>query len=137
VNLRRLKRLLARACRLEGQGGAEVAVLLGDDSRLEELNRRFRRVASPTDVLAFPWQGSGEWPAPGTRKRLLGEIAISTETAARQARERGHSLEREVSLLAIHGLLHLRGWRDDSAAGRRRMAARLEELTEKLWSRGG
>ena len=99
---------------------------------LAELNHRFRGLASPTDVLAFPAGGGERWPSVGAKKRPLGEIAISTDTAARQARAQGHSLDREVGLLAIHGLLHLRGWRDDSRH-RLRMQARLEELMAEVW----
>ena len=75
---------------------------------MRTLNRRFRRIDRPTDVLSFP---SG---APG----FLGDLVIDVPYAARQARRRGHSEEREIRILLAHGLLHLLGYdheRDDGA----------------------
>ncbi|MEK7854173.1 MAG: rRNA maturation RNase YbeY, partial [candidate division NC10 bacterium] len=83
---------------------AEVGCLLVTDHRIRALNRRYRGEDHPTDVLAFP-QGEGGGP-PG-HPGLLGDVVISVETAARQAARAGHSLEREVALLLIHGILHL------------------------------
>lgn len=78
---------------------ATVSVLLCGDARMRRLNREWRRIDRPTDVLSFP---SGE---PG----FLGDVAIDLPYAARQARKRGHALEREVQLLLAHGVLHLMG----------------------------
>jgi len=78
---------------------ATVSVLLCGDARMRRLNREWRRIDRPTDVLSFP---SGE---PG----FLGDVAIDVPYAARQARKRGHALDREVQLLLAHGVLHLMG----------------------------
>ncbi len=78
---------------------ATVSVLLCGDARMRRLNRDFRKIDRPTDVLSFP---SGE---PG----FLGDVAIDVPYAARQARKRGHALDREVQLLLAHGVLHLMG----------------------------
>lgn len=78
---------------------ASVSVLLCGDARMRRLNRVYRGVDQPTDVLSFP----AETPA------FLGDVAIDVPYAARQARRRGHSLEREVKLLLAHGVLHLLG----------------------------
>jgi probable rRNA maturation factor len=87
--------------------GAAVTLLLADDDYLHELNRHYRGEDKPTDVLSFP---AGE-PLPGSEELLdyLGDIAISIPAAQRQADAAGHSLEAEVQLLAVHGILHLLG----------------------------
>ncbi|MCL2356949.1 MAG: rRNA maturation RNase YbeY [Defluviitaleaceae bacterium] len=83
----------------------EVSVSLVSDDEMRELNKKYRDKDAPTDVLSFPL--SEEPP----RRIFLsfGDIVISTETAARQAEEYGHSFERELSFLTVHGVLHLLG----------------------------
>ena len=78
---------------------AGVSVLLCGDARMRRLNREFRKIDRPTDVLSFP---AGD-------PSFLGDVAIDVPYAARQARRRGHSLDREVKLLLAHGVLHLLG----------------------------
>ncbi len=78
---------------------AAVSVLLCGDARMRRLNREFRKIDRPTDVLSFP---AGD-PV------FLGDVAIDVPYAARQAGRRGHSLDREVQLLLAHGVLHLLG----------------------------
>jgi probable rRNA maturation factor len=70
------------------------------------MNKRWRKLDRATDVLAFA-QREGEFAEPGDP--VLGDIVISVERAAAQARERGHTLEREMDVLLVHGLLHLLG----------------------------
>ena len=101
----------------------EFVICLVSDRKMREFNRRYRDRDSPTDVLSFPTDDPGE--APG--ERYLGDIAISVETAARQAREREHSLERELEILALHGYLHLLGYDHERDAGQMmRLQRRLE-----------
>jgi probable rRNA maturation factor len=92
--------------------------VLVDDAAMLALNRAYRGIAGPTDVLAFPMtEGRFRNVSPD----LLGDVVISTETARRQARRRGGALRTELALLLIHGLLHLVGYDHGSAAERRRM----------------
>ena len=94
--------------RHEGIGeDVEVSVLLCDDAFIRTLNAAHRGVDGPTDVLSFAQEDP----------RLLGDIVISLETAARQARAAGWSAASEVALLATHGLLHLLGHDDETPAG--------------------
>lgn len=103
---------------------AEVGVVFADDAYIRELNRDYRGIDAATDVLSFALD-EGEEPAVqgGPEETLLGDIVISLETAARQAEEFGHSLEREVAYLTVHGMLHLVGYdheqEEDKAAMRR------------------
>jgi len=124
VRLRRLARAVMAA---EGvQPEAELNVTIGDDAWMQELNQRYKGKAQPTDVLSFP-QGT----APAGESPLLGDIAISLETAERQAQELGHSLMEEIEILLAHGILHLTGWDDDTASRRRRMMARALDLVAR------
>ena len=86
----------------------EVSILLTDDSRMTELNREYRGMNTPTDVLAFA-MCEGEDNKIIT-PNILGDVVISWETAERQAITEKHSLEDEVAFLTVHGVLHLLGY---------------------------
>ena len=87
--------------------GGELSVVLCDDPFIHALNRQWRSVDAPTDVLSFAMH---EGEDAGLHPDLLGDVVISLDTAERQAAEQGHSLEREVRVLLVHGLLHLLGY---------------------------
>ena len=99
----------------------EVSVSIVDDTEICELNRKYRGVDSPTDVLSFPMDGY-----------VLGDIVISLEKAALQAQEYGHSIERELGFLVAHGILHLLGYDHKDEDGERRMLAAQEEILERV-----
>src|SRR5262245_60020151 len=99
----------ARTIRNEVASGSQFRCLVTDDRELQRLNRLFLKKDYPTDVLSFP-----EASANGT----LGEIAISGQRAGDQASEFGHSLQTEVELLMLHGLLHLLGFDHETDRGR-------------------
>ena len=81
----------------------DVTVVLGDDEQLQRLNRQFLGVDAPTDVLAFP----GCETDPDSQVEYLGDVIISCESALAQSTAGGHSLEDELQLLIVHGVLHL------------------------------
>lgn len=89
----------------------EVSLVLANDEYIHALNREYRDKDCPTDVLSFALN-EGEEPIviDGPEEVLLGDIIISLETATRQAEEYGHSLERELAYLTVHGILHLLGY---------------------------
>jgi len=121
-----LTRFLHRARNLTALTGT-VSVLLTDDAELKRLNRTFRGKNKPTDVLSFPAD-----PIPGlpAAHRHAGDLAISLETAARQAAHFGHPLATELRILLLHGLLHLAGFDHETDSGQ--MAAREAELRTAL-----
>ena len=116
-----LARFLARACGLVGIDG-QVAVLLTSDAEIRRLNKAFRGKNKATDVLSFP--------AAAEAVGVAGDLAVSLDTAARQAEEHGHSLRDEVRILLLHGLLHLAGEDHETDAGE--MAGRERELRKAL-----
>lgn len=107
---------------------AEVSVVLCDDRAIRRLNSKWRGVDAPTDVLAFPQLTDDDWQDPAVRQVMLGDIVLSLESAARQAKEYGHSTEREILYLFTHGLLHLLGHDHLEEDDRCRMRRREEEI---------
>lgn len=133
VDLERVRRLAASVLRAEGRPEAALSVALVDDARISELHEQFLGDPDPTDVISFPLEDDLDLPGP----RLLGEVVVSTDTAAREAAERGLPFEREVLLYVAHGTLHLLGWDDHEDAERERMHARQEELLEAFLTADG
>ena len=111
---------------LEGEGIKEAKISLAfvDDATIHGINKRFLNHDEPTDVITFPLSGAA--------KKLEGELVIGVEVALRQAAERGHAVEAELSLYVIHGLLHLCGYDDkkpkDAAAMRVKERQYLQTL---------
>ena len=117
---RTLARFLAEAqaaIRFRG----EVTVLLTTDDALRDLNRRFRGKNKPTDVLSFP---ANPLRGQESQEKNAGDLAISVETARRQAAEHGHSLTVEIKVLILHGLLHLAGFDHETDAGQMHLRER-------------
>lgn len=126
-------RAINKVGELYGLCDAEVSVILTDDAYIHELNLNYRDKDRPTDVLSFALN-EGEEPEikGGPSLNLLGDIVISIETAAAQAMEYGHSMERELSFLAVHGMLHLLGYDHMEEAERAEMRKEEEYVMEKL-----
>ena len=108
----------------------EVSILLLDDDGITPLNRDYLHRQGPTDVISFP-QSDPDFPR--LQPEVLGDIAISTETALRQARRRGCPFYEELLTLLIHGILHLLGHEHESSpADARAMRARERRLIKQL-----
>lgn len=125
--------LLERAARtaLEHQSqslDSDLSIILTDDARLHELNLNYLGVDAPTDVLSFP--ASETDPETGTR--YIGDILISIPRAQAQADAAGHSLEAEVQLLVVHGVLHLIGHDHAEAEDKARMWKAQTEILKQL-----
>ena len=91
----------------------EVSVTFTDNEGIHELNKKFRGVDRPTDVLSFPlfdYEGTSEEPPIDEMRGMLGDIVLSLEQAQLQAESFGHSFEREVAFLTVHSMLHLLGY---------------------------
>jgi probable rRNA maturation factor len=114
-----LTRWLTRIAPARARGLVSIAIV--SDTQVRRLNRRFRGVNKPTDVLSFP---GSEPRVPSPESRVLGDIVIARGVARRQAREAGHSELTEWRVLALHGLLHLIGYDHEGADGRMRREER-------------
>lgn len=108
---------------------AHVSVRLVDREEMRRLNLLYLATDAPTDVLAFDLSGG---PCPEGAEDILGEVILCPEYAARSASRLGHSLRREMIVLAVHGALHLMGYDDESPADRSVMFARQEQFVERI-----
>lgn len=103
-----------------------VSILITDDARIWELNRQYRSVDRPTDVLSFAAREGERLVSVG--REFLGDLVISLEAAQRQAQEYGHSIDRELSFLTVHGMLHLLGYDHMNVEDEKEMFALQEEI---------
>ena len=118
---------------LYGAEDAEVSVTLTDDAHIHELNRTYRHVDRPTDVLSFALTESEEPPICGAEgHEALGDLVISLERVAAQAAEYGHTELRELSFLTVHGMLHLLGYDHMEEEERREMEEEQRHVMEEL-----
>lgn len=123
--------LLRKACEVLGKdvcgiiGDGEVSLTLVGDKQMRELNKDYRGIDKATDVLSFAYL---EEEIPQEGEVSIGDIFISIETADRQALEKGHDLEKELSVLFVHGILHLFGFDHGNDEEEKEM----EELAEKI-----
>ncbi len=135
LSLRRRIRRAAKAV-LDAEGVAEpceLSVLLTDDEGIHGINREFRGVDRPTDVLSFPMDETD----PGTGRRLLGDMVLNVDRAAAQGREFGHGAEHEISYLTVHSVLHLLGYDHvDEGEMKRAMRAREKAVMKVLEPKG-
>lgn len=110
---------------------AELSVLLTNDAQIQELNRVHRGKDQPTDVLAFALEEADQGE-PDLPYRVLGDVVISLDTAARQARTRRHTLATEVHFLLAHGLLHLLGYDHQTDAEEAEMDTETKRLVQAV-----
>jgi probable rRNA maturation factor len=127
VPLRRasVRRLVHQVLRAEEVTSARIVLAFVDNEVIHRVNREHLSHDYPTDVITFPYAS--------TENSIHGEIVVSTEFAASQAPQYGHSVEHEVMLYIIHGLLHLVGYDDHETRDARRMKRRQEQLLQE-WS---
>ena len=127
-----LRMLVRRCCNAvlrmeEFPGSTEISVTFVDNKQIHELNKLHRKIDAPTDVLSFPMGENGVYDIdPATNAKILGDIVISMEKAAEQAKRYGHSLQREVGYLTAHSMLHLLGY-DHEKGGLEKVHMREKE----------
>jgi probable rRNA maturation factor len=122
--------LEAAASRIDEQG--EVSVSFVSDEEIHALNREYRGVDRPTDVLSFALDEGEAFPVGDAEERMLGDIVISVPRAVEQANEYGHSTIREIAFLLVHGFLHLCGYDHDDSESERVMFGLQEEILDTL-----
>lgn len=108
-----------------------LTIVVTGDERIRELNRLYRGVDAPTDVLSFGNPG-GEPAIPGADASYLGDVVISYARASEQAAKFGHEVNEEIALLVIHGVLHLLGYDHTQVGEKRRMWRMQDEALEML-----
>lgn len=117
----------------EGIGAAaELTVALVSAEEIRSLNQTYRGVDAETDVLSFGMEEGPALASPACQLRYLGDVAISVGRAEAQAHEYGHSVERELAFLTVHGVLHLLGHDHDDPEEQRWMRAAEEAVLNRL-----
>jgi len=138
-----LESILQKAGEAEGIDQGEVALTFVDNTRIHELNLEYRGIDRPTDVLSFAMNESGEdeldiiyevqeGEALEDVPDVLGDIIISVTRAQEQAQEYGHSLERELGFLFVHGFLHLLGYDHQDEASEAEMMSKQEKVLAQV-----
>lgn len=138
-----LDRLLQKAGEAEGISDGEVALTFVNDEAIHELNREYRGIDRPTDVLSFAMNESleeeldivyelEEGEELDELTDVLGDIVISVERAQAQSEEYGHSLEREIGFLVVHGFLHLLGYDHQDTASEKVMMDKQESALAQV-----
>ncbi|MFZ8862964.1 MAG: rRNA maturation RNase YbeY [Thermocrinis sp.] len=122
VESKLLSKIAHRALEVLGLSKVELSIALVSDAQIKRLNKLYRNKDKPTDVLSFPiGEKVEDW-------LILGDIVISVDTAKRQARELGHSLEEELKRLLVHGLVHLLGYDHELGGEEEKKFFELEEF---------
>lgn len=115
-----LRQLLQKGAEMEQVADKEIALTFVDNERIREINREFRNLDKPTDVLSFPLE----------EEDALGDIIISIPRAKEQAADYGHSFEREMGFLAVHGFLHLLGYDHHTDEEEKQMFGKQEQILQ-------
>lgn len=124
-----LLRKIAEVClNIEGYDlDWEISVSFVTNDEIKELNREYRGKDEPTDVLSFPFEDEF-----GLSERMLGDIVISTEKVVQQAKDLGHSLQREIAYLAVHSMFHLMGYDHLEVEEKKEMRSKEKKAMKEL-----
>ncbi len=129
-----VEKLIQHAAQVEGiEEGSEVSITFVTNEAIHEINREYRDKDQPTDVISFAMEemGEGEVAIVGEGiPRILGDIIISTDRTREQAEEYGHSFERELGFLAVHGFLHLLGYDHMTDEDEKEMFGKQDEILQ-------
>lgn len=133
--------IVAAAEKLDLGSNFEVSITIVDNNRIHEINREYRSIDRPTDVISFAIEDNDEedfeiffdeeMKEELDLPRLLGDIFISIDKAEEQAEEFGHSFDREIGFLAVHGFLHLNGYDHQTEEEEKEMFTLQEEILEE------
>ena len=128
-----VRRVAKKVLETEGYREVQVSILFCSDPYIKRLNKEYREVDTSTDVLAFSMH---EGRFPKVHPEILGDVVISLETASCQARRFRHSLDEEIALLVVHGILHLLGYdhlkKKDKELMRRKEKEILRVISRKV-----
>lgn len=134
VNEELINSVIAESLRYEGvSDNCEVSVTIVDNDEIHSINLKHRGIDRPTDVLSFPLIDFEKETLPDDGSKIyLGDIIISIEKAEEQAKEYGHSLDREIGFLTAHSMLHLLGYDHMAEDEEKIMFKKQEEILNNL-----
>lgn len=134
INYKLIEKVISEALRYEGvNDNTEVSVTIVDNEEIRKINNKFRNINRATDVLSFPLIDFDNESLPDDGSKIyLGDIIISIERAKEQAKEYGHSIDREIGFLTAHSMLHLLGYDHMVPEEEKEMFAKQEEILNNL-----
>ena len=134
INYKLIEKVISEALRYEGvNDNTEVSVTIVDNEESRKINNKFRNIDRATDVLSFPLIDFDNESLPDDGSKIyLGDIIISIERAKEQAKEYGHSIDREIGFLTAHSMLHLLGYDHMVPEEEKEMFAKQEEILNNL-----
>lgn len=134
INQELINSVIAESLKYEGiSDNCEISVTIVDNKEIHSINLKHRGIDRPTDVLSFPLIDFDKEALPDDGTKIyLGDIIISIEKAAEQAKEYGHSLEREIGFLTAHSMLHLLGYDHMTSEEEKIMFKKQEEILKNL-----
>ena len=134
INYKLIEKVISEALRYEGvNDNTEVSVTIVDNEEIRKINNKFRNIDRATDVLSFPLIDFDNESLPDDGSKIyLGDIIISIERAKEQAKEYGHSIDREIGFLTAHSMLHLLGYDHMVPEEEKEMFAKQEEILKNL-----
>lgn len=127
--LNELKELLYNICKDEALNEGEFNIIIVDNNKIQELNKEYRNIDTVTDVISFALEDDDTYKL--DNYRMLGDIYICVDKVHSQAEEYGHSFKRELSFLAVHGLLHLLGYDHMEEKEEKIMFGKQEEVLSR------
>ena len=131
IDLRMVKKIARETLNALGSPDGELSILIVSDQEIADLNKTYLDRSGPTNVMAFPMQ---EGPFGDITPKLLGDVVISLDTAAREAQQAGMTTESRFDQLLVHGILHLFGFdHDKTAEGAKAMRIKEKELLKLLY----
>lgn len=134
INQKLINSVITESLKYEGiSDNCEISVTIVDNKEIHSINLKHRGIDRPTDVLSFPLIDFDKETLPNDGTKIyLGDIIISIEKAAEQAKEYGHSIEREIGFLTAHSMLHLLGYDHMTSEEEEIMFKKQEEILENL-----
>ena len=134
INYKLIEKVISEALRYEGvNDNTEVSVTIVDNEEIRKINNKFRNIYRATYVLSFPLIDFDNESLPDDGSKIyLGDIIISIERAKEQAKEYGHSIDREIGFLTAHSMLHLLGYDHMVPEEEKEMFAKQEEILNNL-----
>lgn len=127
VSIREWKKFIKEILeKLNQDKNTEISITFTNNEEIHYLNKEYRNIDRPTDVLSFPFDNSFNLPV-----KMLGDIIISLEKAESQSEEYGHSFKREISFLIVHGILHLLGYDHHTPEEEKEMFGLQKELLKE------
>jgi len=129
-----IHKIISRAIKeLKIKQDFELTILLVNDKKIKELNKKYRKRNKVTDVLSFSQKEGEKLVLPNQIKNYLGDIVISFLQIKRQAKKFENTLEKEFTLILIHGFLHLLGYNDETKAGDLKMKKLQNKILAKIY----